>query len=67
MIGTVKRISQANYGFIECDDGSGTVFFPFRDFERVNLDPPKVGDVITFDPVETPRGRKVSNLRVEDV
>ena len=65
MIGTVKRFNtEAQYGFILPDDNSADAFFHARDFERVGLPPPKVGDRIGFDPVETPKGRKISNPRL---
>jgi cold shock CspA family protein len=62
MRGTVKRISRDSYGFIEPDDYSGDVFFHFRDFERAALAPPRVGDVIEFESVPSPRGRKVNTI-----
>ena len=61
MQGTVSRALR-DYGFLQPEDGSGAVFYHVRDFERAGLAPPKVGDVITFNAVPSPKGRKVANL-----
>ena len=62
MIGTIKRFNtEAGYGFIAPDDGSGDVSFHERDFERAGLSAPKLGDRIQFDPVrnsQRPQGRR---------
>jgi cold shock protein len=66
IVGTITRIRSEEYGFIVPDDGGADVFFHVRDFERAGLAPPKVGDVIQFDIIETSKGRKVgANLRAE--
>jgi cold shock CspA family protein len=65
IVGTITRIRSEEYGFIQPDDSSDDCFFHVRDFLREGLPEPKVGDRIGFDPVETPKGRKISNPRYE--
>ena len=60
--GTIKRVHEAGFCFIEPDDGSSVdIFAHFNDFERLGLNPPRVGDRVEFDVVMTPKGRKVGS------
>jgi cold shock CspA family protein len=61
MIGTVSRAFR-EYGFIQPQDGSDSVFYHVRDFDRAGMTPPRVGDVVEFESVPSPKGRKIGRI-----
>jgi cold shock CspA family protein len=62
MIGKVKHILPAGFGFLELQDGDRQVFFHQLDLQRQGLAPARIGDVFRFDIVEGKKGPKAANL-----
>lgn len=63
-VGTISNIiCDRGFGFIEEEDGSNVFFhasaFPPGEFEELNK-----GDVVEFEPADTPKGPKAINIVV---
>ena len=61
--GTIKRITDKGFGFIE--DGSGKdMFFHSTSLEGVTFDELQEGQRVTFDVGEGPKGPRAENVRL---
>ena len=69
MRGTVKRIvTDRKFGFIASNEGTGDFFFHESDLESALLfGALSVGDVVTFEPTSTPKGKRAVHVRYPDL
>ncbi len=62
MTGTIKTLTDKNYGFIAREGEVKDLFFHGNDLSGVTFDELKVGDAVTFDVEEGPKGPSAKNV-----
>lgn len=63
MKGTVKTKTDRGYGFISREGEVKDLFFHSKDLVGVTFDELQVGDVVTFEVVEGPKGPNAKNVQ----
>ena len=56
MQGTIKKLTDKNFGFIAQKDGEKDLFFHANELEGVDFSDLKEGDAVTFEVKDTPKG-----------
>ncbi len=56
MTGTIKTLTDKNFGFIAREGEAKDLFFHANDLNGVTFEELKVGDAVTFDVEEGPKG-----------
>ncbi len=62
MQGTIKKLTDKNFGFIS-QDGGDDLFFHANNLEGVGFDELREGDTVTFEVEETPKGKAAINVK----
>ena len=62
MQGTIKKLTDKNFGFIS-QEGSDDLFFHANSLEGVEFDQLKEGDAVTFEVESTPKGSAAVNVK----
>lgn len=62
MTGTIKTLTEKNFGFISREGGEKDVFFHANDLNGVPFNELKVGDAVSFDVVEGEKGPSAKNV-----
>lgn len=62
MTGTIKTITDKNYGFIAREGEAKDLFFHANDLKDVSFSELKVGDSVSFDVVEGEKGPSAKNI-----
>ncbi len=62
MQGTIKKLTDKNFGFI-AQDGGDDLFFHANNLEGADFDQLREGDTVTFDVEETPKGKAAVNVK----
>ncbi len=62
MQGTIKKLTDKNFGFI-AQEGSDDLFFHANSLEGVEFDQLKEGDAVTFEVEKTPKGNAAVNVK----
>ena len=62
MQGTIKKLTDKNFGFIS-QEGSDDLFFHANSLEGVEFDQLKEGDAVTFEVENTPKGNAAINVK----
>jgi cold shock protein len=57
MQGTIKRLSDRNFGFIAPEGEGNDLFFHANELDGVTFDELKEGDTVTFEVTDTPKGK----------
>ena len=60
--GTIKRLTDRGFGFIDIGDGKD-MFFHMSNVEGVRFDELQEGQKVTFDTGEGPKGPRAENVR----
>ena len=63
MTGTIKKLTDKNFGFITRDEGGNDLFFHANNLEGVDFDQLREGDTVTFEIEETPKGNAAVNIK----
>ena len=61
--GTIKTLTEKGFGFISREGQEKDLFFHSQDLVGVMYDELKVGDMLTFDVVQTDRGPAAKNVK----
>jgi len=61
--GTIKRVTDKGFGFIDTGDGKD-VFFHMSSVEGVNFDELTTGQRVSFNIGQGPKGPRAENVRV---
>ena len=56
MQGTIKKLTDKNFGFIAPEDGKEDLFFHANELEGVDFSDLKEGDTVSFEVKDTPKG-----------
>ncbi len=62
MTGTIKNLTEKGFGFISREGEQKDLFFHSNDLSGVSFDELKVGDVVSFDVEEGPKGPSAKNV-----
>lgn len=62
MQGTIKKLTDKNFGFIS-QDGGDDLFFHANNLEGVGFDELREGDEVTFEVEETPKGKAAVGVK----
>jgi CspA family cold shock protein len=63
MNGTIKTKTDRGFGFITREGESKDLFFHSKDLVGITFDALQVGDVVTFDVVDGPKGPSAKNVK----
>ena len=63
MQGTIKKLTDKNFGFIAQDGGGDDLFFHANSLEGVEFDNLKEGDAVTFETESTPKGNAAVKVK----
>jgi len=62
MTGTIKRLTDKGFGFISREGEEKDLFFHSNDLNGVSFNELKVGDAVTFDVEQGPKGPAAKNV-----
>ncbi len=62
MQGTIKRLTDKNFGFI-AQDGGDDLFFHANNLDGVDFDQLREGDMVSFEIENTPKGNAAVNVK----
>ncbi len=62
MNGTIKTLTDRGFGFITREGEEKDLFFHSKELKGVTFDELKVGDVVTFEVVDTDKGQSATNV-----
>ena len=65
MTGKIKTLTDRGYGFIAREGETKDLFFHSKDLAGVTYDELKVGDTVTFEVTETPKGLSATKVSRE--
>ena len=63
MNGTIKTKTDRGFGFISRQGETKDLFFHSKDLSGVTFDELQVGDVVSFDVVDGPKGPSAKNVK----
>jgi len=63
MTGTIKTKTDRGFGFISREGEVKDLFFHSKDLSGVTFDELKVGEAVTFDVVDGPKGPSAKNVK----
>ncbi|TSC55510.1 MAG: cold shock protein (beta-ribbon, CspA family) [Parcubacteria group bacterium Greene0714_21] len=62
MTGTIKTLTDRNFGFIAREGEAKDLFFHAKDLSGVTFEELKEGDAVTFDVVDSEKGPNAKNV-----
>jgi CspA family cold shock protein len=62
MNGTIKTLTDRGFGFISREGETKDLFFHSKELVGVTFDELKVGDAVTFEVTESPKGPAATNV-----
>lgn len=63
MTGTIKKVTDKNFGFISKDEGGDDLFFHTNSLIDVDFNTLRKGDKVEFDITDTPKGQAAENVK----
>jgi len=62
MEGTIKTLTEKGFGFITVDGETKDLFFHKNELKGVTYEELRVGDKVSFDKAESPKGPNAANV-----
>jgi len=62
MTGTIKKLTDKNFGFI-AQEGADDLFFHANNLDGVSFDELREGDAVSFEVEETPKGKAATQVK----
>lgn len=62
MQGTIKKLTDKNFGFITPEGGDKDLFFHANELDGVSFDELREGDTVTFEVTDTPKGQAATKV-----
>lgn len=62
MKGTIKTLTDRGFGFISREGEAKDLFFHSKELKGVTFDELKVGDMVSFEVVDGPKGPSATNV-----
>ncbi|OGF27456.1 cold-shock protein [Candidatus Falkowbacteria bacterium RIFOXYB2_FULL_34_18] len=63
MQGTIKKLTDKNFGFISQEDNAGDLFFHANNLDGISFDQLREGDAVTFEVEKTPKGNAAVGVK----
>ena len=63
MQGTIKKLTDKNFGFIAQEDGEKDLFFHANELVGVSFDELREGDAVSFEVQDTPKGQAAVQVK----
>lgn len=63
MQGTIKKLTDKNFGFITQDNGEKDLFFHANELVDVKFSDLREGDAVTFEVTDTPKGQAAVQVK----
>ncbi len=63
MQGTIKKMTDKNFGFIARDDAAEDLFFHANSLEDIDFNQLSEGDAVTFEIEKTPKGNATVHVK----
>ena len=63
MTGTIKKLTDKGFGFIEAEDQEKDIFFHTESLVDVQYDELSEGDTVSFEIEDTPKGPAATNVK----
>ncbi|MEA3464263.1 MAG: cold shock domain-containing protein [Patescibacteria group bacterium] len=63
MQGTIKKLTDKNFGFIAQGEGADDLFFHANNLEGISFDQLREGDAVTFEVEKTEKGNAAINVK----
>ena len=63
MTGTIKTKTDRGFGFISREGEAKDLFFHSKDLNGVTFDEVEVGEIVSFDVVDGPKGPSAKNVK----
>ena len=63
MNGTIKTITDRGFGFISIEGESKDLFFHSKELQGVTFEELKVGDAVSFEVTDGPKGSSATNVQ----
>lgn len=63
MIGTIKKLTDKNFGFIAKEEGGNDLFFHANNLVDVEFDALQEGDKVEFEIIETQKGQAADQIK----
>lgn len=63
MQGTIKKLTDRNFGFISQEDSDKDLFFHSSELDGVEFSNLKEGDAVTFEVKDTPKGPAATQVK----
>jgi len=63
MTGTIKKLTDKNFGFIAQEEGGNDLFFHANSLEGVEFDTLREGDKVEFEITDTPKGQAADQVK----
>lgn len=63
MQGTIKKLTDKNFGFIAQAEGAEDLFFHANNLDGISFDQLREGDAVTFEVESTPKGNAAVNVK----
>jgi len=62
MQGTIKKLTDKNFGFIAPEGEDKDVFFHFSELDGIDASELSEGDAVTFEVADTPKGKAATKV-----
>ncbi len=62
MNGTIKKLTDKNFGFITSEEGGKDIFFHANELAGVSFEELKEGDAVTFEVADSEKGPKAVKI-----
>jgi len=63
MEGTIKKLTDKNFGFISQGNGQKDLFFHASELDGVDFSELREGDAVTFEVVDNPKGPAATHVK----
>jgi len=63
MTGTIKKLTDKNFGFITRDEGGNDLFFHANNLEGVEFNALQEGDKVEFEIIDTEKGQAADKVK----
>ena len=63
MTGTIKKLTDKNFGFITRDEGGNDLFFHANSLADVDFSALQEGDKVEFEIIDTPKGQAADKVK----
>ena len=64
MEGTIKNINEKGFGFISVEGEEKDLFFHKNELKDVAIEDLKIGDKVSFDKADSPKGPNATNVKL---